>query len=151
MAIPMAMSYQGMRQEISQIEARLLQEQGSPVSRKAPAVTGGKVDVQRIALELRQARAVVQQLDLPWDELFRSVESADAPTVALLGIESAADRKRLQITAEAKNFEAMLRYIRELEGRELFAQVYLSSHQIQLQDPQRPVRFMLSASWRIRQ
>lgn len=104
-------------------------------------------DVQRVALELRQARAVAQQLGMPWDELFRTVEAVDAPTVALLGIESTADRRRIQISAEAKDFDAMVRYIRALEARALFADVLLNSHQIQQQDPQRPVRFTLSATW----
>jgi len=129
-------------------EARL-RAQGPAVRRKVYApVAGG--DVQRVALELKVARDVALQLGMPWDELFRSVEAADAPTVALLGIESTADRQRIQISAEAKNLDAMLRYLKDLEGRALFSDVYLNNHQIQQQDPQHPVRFMLSATWLVR-
>lgn len=129
-------------------EARL-RALGPAVPRKVygPVAAG---DVQRVALELKVARDVARQLGMPWDELFRSVEAADAPTVALLGIESTADRQRIQISAEAKNLDAMLCYIKDLEGRALFSDVYLHSHQIQQQDPQRPVRFMLSATWLVR-
>lgn len=147
-AAVLGLQYRQVATESAQLDARL-HAQG-PVARKkvyAP-VAGG--DVQRVALELKQARDVAQQLAMPWDELFRSVEAADAPTVALLGIESTADRQRIQISAEAKNLDGMLRYVKDLEGRSLFADVYLHSHQIQQQDPQHPVRFVLSATWLVR-
>jgi hypothetical protein len=53
----------------------------------------------------------------------------------------------VKINGEAKNFEAMLQYITQLEKREEFGPVYLQSHQIQQQDPDRPVRFSLLATW----
>lgn len=147
-AAVVGVEYRQVVAKAAETEARL-RAQGPVVRRKVYAsVTGG--DVQRVALELKHARDVAQQLGMPWDELFRSIEAADAPTVALLGIESTADRQRIQISAEAKNLDAMLRYVKELEGRALFADVYLHSHQIQQQDPQRPVRFVLSATWRVR-
>jgi len=134
--------------ETTLAEARL-RAQGPAARKKVYLPVAGR-DVQRVALELKVARDVAQQLGMPWDELFRSVEAADAPTVALLGIESTADRQRIQISAEAKNLDAMLRYLQDLEGRSLFSDVYLHNHQIQQQDPQRPVRFTLSATWLVR-
>lgn len=118
-----------------------------PRQRRPVHLPVAAADGQQLALELRQAREVALQLGMPWDELFRNVEAADAPTVALLGVESTADRQRIQISAEAKNLDAMLGYLQDLERRAFFANVFLNSHQIQQQDPQHPVRFMLSATW----
>jgi hypothetical protein len=41
-----------------------------------------------------------------------------------------------------------LNYVTRLEAQEAFGQVYLQSHQVQLQDPQLPVRFALQAVWK---
>ena len=131
--------------ETAVLEARL--RTAKPALRRPAHASAAGADVQRVLLELRQARETVQQLGVPWDELFRTVEAVDAPSVALLGIESSADRRRIQLSAEAKDFDAMVRYIQALERRALFADVQLNSHQIQQQDPQRPVRFVLSATW----
>ncbi len=105
---------------------------------------------QKVALEVKHAREILLQLSMPWNELFASVESVEAPNVALLGIESDIDKQRVKISAEAKNLGAMLDYLRALEGRPTFADVYLQSHQIQQQDPQHPVRFVLTATWLVR-
>lgn len=145
-AAAMAMQYRSVIRETLMAEASL-SGKGAGQRRKSYApVNAG--DIQKVALELREARYVAQQLTMPWDELFRSLEAADTPTIALLGIESTSDRQRIQISAEAKNLDAMLRYVKDLEERTIFSDVFLSSHQIQQQDPQRPVRFMLSATWR---
>jgi hypothetical protein len=44
----------------------------------------------------------------------------------------------------------VLQYLRFLAARPALADVYLQSHDLQKQDPQRPVRFVLSAEWRVR-
>jgi len=148
-AAAIGLEYRQIVTETAMAEAGL-REQGLAARRKTFApVTGG--DIQRVALELKHAREVVHQLRMPWEELFRSLEAANASTVALLGIESDTDRQHINITAEAEDLDAMLNYLRELESRSVFADVYLHSHQIQQQDPQRPVRFVLSATWLVRE
>jgi Tfp pilus assembly protein PilN len=67
--------------------------------------------------------------------------------VALLQIESDVDKQHVKISAEARTLGAMLDYLRDLEGRSILSDVYLQSHQIQQQDPERPVRFVLTATW----
>lgn len=95
---------------------------------------------------LASARVVMRQLSLPWDALFRAIESADA-TVALLTIQPNPERRTLAISGEAKAFEHVLEYIRQLELSDPLANVHLTNHKIEQQDPQTPVRFTLQADW----
>jgi hypothetical protein len=117
-------------------------------ARKNVRVASAAGDAQRMALEVRRARKLLLQMSMPWNEMFASVEAANSRNVALLSIESDIDKQRVKISAEAKNLGAMLNYVRDMEGRPAFADVYLQSHQVQLQDAQRPVRFVLGATWR---
>lgn len=101
-----------------------------------------------VALEVRHANEVLRQLSLPWDGLFQAVESAGSKDVSLLALEPDTEKALVKISGEAKNIGAMLDYIRLLEERNVFGTVYLQSHQVQQQDPEKPVRFALLAAWR---
>jgi hypothetical protein len=116
--------------------------------KKVPAASNAG-DARRVALEVSRARNLLLQMSMPWNEMFASVEAANSRNVALLSIESDIAKQRVKISAEARNLGAMLNYLRDMEGRPAFADVYLESHQVQLQDAQRPVRFVLGARWRV--
>ncbi len=103
---------------------------------------------QRLEAELRQAREVLQQLGIPWEDLFAAVEAATTDEVALLGIEPEPRREEVRIVGEAKTYPAVLDYARRLEASAPLAGVHLQNHQIQTQDRERPVRFVLGAAWR---
>jgi len=138
--------YRLMLDQQAQIESSL--RTVAVAARKKVRVASTAGDAQRIALEVKRARKLLLQMSMPWNEMFSSVESANSRNVALLSIESDIDKQRVKISAEAKNLGAMLNYLRDMEGRPAFADVYLQSHQVQLQDAQRPVRFVLGATWR---
>jgi hypothetical protein len=123
-----------------------IREHGAAARRK-PVVSNSPADVEKTAGEVKRAREIMLQLDMPWNDLFTSVEGVQAPDVALLHIESDVEKQHVKISAEAKNLGAMLDYLRDMESRSTFADVYLQSHQIQQQDPQHPVRFVLTATW----
>lgn len=103
--------------------------------------------VERLKPELKRANEVVRQLALPWDGLFKAIEVFDPNQVALLRIETDVSRRAVTIAAESESFEAMLGYIESLGKRSALTEVYLIDHQIQEHDPQRPVRFTVSAVW----
>jgi Tfp pilus assembly protein PilN len=107
----------------------------------------GPQDKEQLALETNRANEVLRRITLPWGELFKAVESAAPKHVALLALDPDADKQVMKIVAEAKDIAAMLDYMHTLEGRELFRTVTLQSHQVQQQDPQRPIRFSLVAAW----
>jgi hypothetical protein len=143
-----ASQYGRMVDESAQAEIGI-REHGAATRKKVVAVST-EGDVQKVALEMKHAREILLQLGMPWNELFASFEGVEASNVALLSIQSDIDKRRVKISAEAKNLSAMLDYVRAMEGRPTFAEVYLQSHQTQQQDPQHPVRFVLSATWQVR-
>jgi hypothetical protein len=130
--------------ELAGVEAALRK---SDVVRKPVAVVSSPNELQNSERENKYASDILRQLDLPWNDLFASVESADLSSVAVLSIESDADNGRVKISAEAKNIAGMLDYARALEARSKLVDIYLLSHAFQQQDPQHPVRFVLSSSW----
>ena len=119
-------------------------------ARKKAGTSASAGEPQALASEIKRAGEVLRQLTLPWGELFASAESAATPDVALLSIESDTDRRRVKISGEAKNLESILEYLRYLEAKPVLMDVYLQSHELQKQDKQQPVRFMISAEWRVR-
>ncbi len=144
-ALGVAAEYTALDGRIARAESGLREAARS--ARKPPLASLQKGDGQKIALEFQQARDVVVRLQQPWQELFRSLESARRPNVALLSIESAQDKRNVKISGEAKDLEAMVAYLAALRQRPALADVYLESHELQLKDPQRPVRFVMTASW----
>lgn len=102
---------------------------------------------QQLGSEMKRARQTLLQLALPWDELFQAVEASDYEQVALLAIEPDAQKKLVKISGEARTVACMLQYIRTLQQAPALSDVYLHSHQIRQQDPDKPVYFTVEANW----
>lgn len=111
------------------------------------AVRPGKQGADPYGAEIKRANEVIDQLALPWDQLFAAVEGAAGKEVALLAIQPDKHKGEVIIGGEAKDVSAMLDYMRRLNGARQLRKIDLLSHQIQQQDPQKPVRFNLSAKW----
>jgi Tfp pilus assembly protein PilN len=103
-----------------------------------------------VATEAQAAavNAAILQLNLPWRALHDAVKAATPPTVALLALEPDARRRTLRITAEARGSDEMLAYVDRMQRQDWFADVALTRHEINEQDPNRPIRFQLDAQWR---
>lgn len=99
-------------------------------------------------IEVNLANQVVHQLRLPWNTLFTAVEAAARPDIALLALEPDMQNGSVKIGGEAKDFDALLSYVKDLSKREVFGTVVLQNHQIQRDVPEKPVRFNLIAQWR---
>jgi len=97
--------------------------------------------------EIRRVNEVIDQLTLPWDRLFSSVEGATTDKVVLLDIAPDAKSGMVQIRAEASDAETMFDYVRRLEHQGELSKVYLLQHQRERQNTERPIRFLVSASW----
>lgn len=110
----------------------------------APVTTA---EAQQLRTEVKNANEVLLQLSLPWNQLFQTVELANSDKVALLGIDPDSKRGWIKVSGEAKDFDALLDYIRTLQKSNFFTVVYLQHHQVQEQDPEKPIRFTLDASW----
>ncbi|MET3134887.1 Tfp pilus assembly protein PilN [Oxalobacteraceae bacterium GrIS 1.11] len=106
--------------------------------------------VAKVPIEPARAAAVnaaILQLNLPWRDVQDAVAAATPATVALLALEPDARKHALKIGAETKTSEAMIAYIEALKEQEFFTSVVLSRHEINEQDPNRPIRFQIEAQW----
>jgi Tfp pilus assembly protein PilN len=100
---------------------------------------------ERLDEQLRAAHGVVQQLALPWAVMISTLEEAASPDVAVLQLQPEAPQGVLRITAEARNDAAMLDYLRRLAAARTLVDAHLLKHQVQSEDPQRPIQFSLQA------
>lgn len=117
---------------------------------QAPVAISAAPPAPKIAVSPAQASAVnaaVMQLNLPWRDLAEAVASATPASVALLSLEPDAKRRQLRITAEARSSDDMLAYVSRMQAEEGFSSVVLTRHEVMEQDPNRPLRFQISAEW----
>jgi Tfp pilus assembly protein PilN len=105
----------------------------------------------RLDEQVKSAQTVVRQLTLPWARLIKTIETAGSNDVAILQLQPDAQQRMLRITAEARSEAAMVEYLRRLAGARGFAYVHLLSHQVQEDDPQRPIQFSAQASFQAMQ
>ena len=90
---------------------------------------------------------VINKLNMPWGDLFQSLDKANSAEIALLGIEPNLKKGVIKLSGEAKNFKALFDYMRGLNNKSGMAKVYLIEHKINDQDPDQPIHFTLEASW----
>ena len=142
-----AVNFMNLNDQVESLESKASQAQNNGSRRgapgRSPAFGGGD-----LAQEIGNANDVLRRLSVPWQELFRAVESAGGRQATLLGLEPDIERHQVKISGEAKNFKAIMNYIVQLEQQEVFGAVYLQSHEIQQKDPDKPVRFSLLATWK---
>lgn len=117
---------------------------------RVAALSTRPAEVAKVAIPEAQASFVndaIMQLNLPWRELQDAVLAATPRSVALIAMEPDPRKRVLKITAETKNSDDMVAYIEALKEQESFSGVMLSRHEINEQDPNRPLRFQLEATW----
>ena len=111
-----------------------------------------KRDVERQRLAeaagspLSGAQAATAHSAASWEALFASLEAAGDDSVTLLGLEPGATE--IRITAEAKNLDASLDYLKRLQAATAIANTRLTQSQVVMEHPRRPVRFTLVTEWR---
>jgi len=110
----------------------------------------GKPAPKKIVINEAQANAVnttIAQLNLPWRDVFDAVEAATPKTVGLLSLEPDAKRSIVKGVAETKSSDDMIAYIEQLKKQTFFQTVILTKHEIDEQDPNKPLRFQFEAQW----
>ncbi|WP_413439161.1 PilN domain-containing protein [Sulfuriferula sp. GW1] len=112
-------------------------------------VAAPPLDAEALQQQIRQANAILQQLALPWDALFQTLEATRDQDIALLSIQPDAAKQSVRIGGEAKNLTTLLAYITRLEQGRVLDHVYLTSHEVRTQDAEQPVRFSLAAHWAV--
>ena len=97
----------------------------------------------------QRANLVIDQLGVPWGELFDALEAADARGVAVLSLAPNARDHTLRLTGEARSMDELLAYVSRLAGREALAQVHLLGHSKVVKDGVPRISFTLAASWKV--
>jgi hypothetical protein len=103
---------------------------------------------ERLEQETKSAEAVVRELTVPWGPLLRGLEEAAMRDVAILQLQPDAQLRVLKLTAEARTADAMFRYLQRLAAAQGLGDAHLVSHQVQRDDPQRPIQFSVQATLR---
>ena len=140
-AVLSTMSYQDARAQRSVLEMRLANLDSTRHVRK-PDKTA-----ERVATENRAALA---ELTTPWSRLLQELEEASAQSdgrVAVLGIEPDRDKHQLRVIAEARTLAVALAYVQRLQSADALRYPMLESHEVQVRDPEKPVRFQIRADW----
>lgn len=137
------------QQQLLAHEMKHAQTQGQSMNDSYHLLSGSSYDseIDHRQGELRIARQVIDQLDTPWNTLFSAIESTYDDNVTLLGIEPEPTRQEVKLIAEAKDFSAMAAYLRKARQSKVLHDAWLLNHQVNSQDPLRPVRFTVSATW----
>ena len=95
------------------------------------------------------ARAVSERLAVPWARLLTEVERADSPDVAVIALSPDPNKRLLRIDALARDLHAMLDYNARLSQSAMLSELALVTHERVVDDPDQPVRFSLTAVWKV--
>lgn len=116
-------------------------ERARPVQARALA-RDRKDDASRTA-QVTAAR----QLETPWGELFATLQATRPANIGLLGLDADGRRGQLNLTAEAKDYPAMIDYYRRLQTTAGLADITLTQHDVMEDRNAEPVRFVLRGRW----
>jgi type IV pilus assembly PilN-like protein len=141
-AFELGLSYQKTRQATAEAEFRLARA-GKPVapSREAAARRAN-------AEEMAVAREAYDRLAVPWESLFRALESTASEQIGLVAIEPDAKSGTVLISGEASDYLAALGYVTSLERSGTLKQAHLVKHEFRPGETERPIAFSISASWK---
>jgi hypothetical protein len=124
-----------------------LSEMRGMATRSAPALSELESDTPEVRDQIKKANAVLQQMNVPWGELFAAIESAENGNVALLAVQPDARSHSVLIGGEARDLPAALAYMERLERTRRLRDVVLVTHEVKTKDPGQPVAFTLNAVW----
>ena len=94
---------------------------------------------------------VAQELTTPWTGLLAELETAShdsASDIALLSLEPDESKHMVRVTGESRDLPRVLAYVERLQKSALLRYPMLETHEVRSDDPQRPIRFAVSAEWR---
>ncbi len=132
--------------EIATLEARVDNIKRA-ARRDRGEFTESSLDPKELQQEIRSANTIIQQMAVPWEDLFEEIESAAGKGVALLSMQPNLHSHQVRISGEARNLDAVLDYMRRLGESGSLGQVYLTEHAVKTEQAQKPVAFSLVAEW----
>lgn len=128
------------------LDAALAEESARAAKLKPPAAQ--RAVSRAPAPTPSEVLAAREALALPWSRLLSGLETVQSPRIALLALDADGRKPEATVTAEARSLRDVLAYVERLKREAGFRRVVLTSHQVQEDDPQRPVRFVVRLGWR---
>lgn len=139
--IDMGLSYNRVQQEMHGLENTLRMAgrslaavQPEPAPQYAPA-------------EFTKAREIIEKIAVPWESLFKAVETVKSDRIALLALEPDVKAGTLSLSGEARDYPALLTYVARLEQAKPLHDVYLLRHEVAADDSSHAVAFTITARW----
>lgn len=114
--------------------------------KRAPRASNPRAN-QESQQELKQAREVMKQLNLPWEMLFDSLEYAVTKDIALLSVQPNVANQSIRINGEARNLVALTDFVEAIEREAFFENAHVLSYKVKQENPHRPILFSLITSW----
>ena len=135
-------SYWGM-----QVEKLEKQQPKTATTTRSRSTSRTREFSQEIGKELIKANTILDQINLPWEALFDSIEHIITEDVALLTLQPNVTNRTLRINGEARNMAVLLDFIEAMEREVIFEKAHLVNYKIKQDSPYRPVDFLLTAVW----
>lgn len=99
-----------------------------------------------------QIAAVTQPLTTPWSALLNDLEVAvkdSGNDIAVLQVAPDRGKRQVRISAEARSLPAIFDYMITLQEASTLRHPILEQHEVRTAIRERPVRFEISAEWRL--
>ncbi len=147
--VPVSNAYQeaAAQREQAQLRVDVAERQAKQRPRR-PGRADEAADAQDAA-SAQRANAVIDQLTVPWDELFQTLEGADARGVAVLSLAPNARDRTLRLAGEARQMNELLAYVSRLAERPALTQVHLLGYRTVVKEGTPLISFTLAASWKV--
>lgn len=119
------------------------------IKHPAKAVTIPVDDIQTATEknQLLQVDAVIKQLNLPWPDLFKILETTRESSIDLLELSPNSQTGDVLIIGKADNLKSVFDYIERLKKSRVFSKIDLNSHEKTLQNGIQVLRFNIVAKW----
>ena len=129
--------------EVNQLNAELqtLSQRQKQVSRPILAKTTNSQD--------KAIKVAVDEILLPWNSLFKALESANHEGIQMLAIEPNPKNELVRIKAIALDTESMMRYLNNLDAQKTLGKVRLVSHEVVEMSGQNAIELVAEAIWNV--
>lgn len=126
-------------------------EQALAASRQPAAIAsqGSMIETAAKSEEIQAVTMVMDELAMPWEALFSTLEHLQSPDIRIAALEPNVQQRKLRLTANAADVEAMLEFVGVLEKQPILADVRLLSQEHEGNDASVPLAFVMEATWRI--
>lgn len=101
-----------------------------------------------LARRIVSANQAIDALAVPWDALFRSIDSADARGLGVMSLVPNARTHLLRLSGEAKSVPDLLAYVDRVAALPDLQQVHLEGYETVTRDGADVISFNVAATWR---